>query len=58
MLMWLAFVVLSFAIGVCVGASAVEVVDDEPCLPSGWWLLPGAIMGGLVWAALLVWMNA
>lgn len=47
--------ILAFMAGVCVGAGAVE--DGEAALPEGWWMLPGAVVGGALWAALLIWVS-
>lgn len=53
-LIGLSMAIFAFMAGVCIGASAVEDVRGEPRLPGGWWVLPGAIMGGLLTAAAIV----
>ncbi len=54
-LVGLSGLILSFLIGVCLGATAVEDVEGELRLPSGWWILPSAVMAGLLAAAALIW---
>ena len=49
--------ILALMGGVCVGAGAVEDRDREPALSDGWWMLPGAVAGGALWAALLIWVS-
>lgn len=44
----------AFLVGVCLGAAAVEDVGGELRLPAGWWVLPGAVLGGLLMAAVVV----
>ncbi len=46
--------ILVFMIGVCLGAFTVEDVDGELRLPAGWWVLPAAVMSGLLTAAVIV----
>ncbi len=53
-LIGIAGVILAFCAGVCLGAAAVEEVRGDLRLPEGWWVLPCAVMGGLLMAALLV----
>ncbi|SIQ22179.1 hypothetical protein SAMN05421641_1055 [Paracoccus thiocyanatus] len=57
-LIGVAGLVLAFLTGVCLGAAAVEDVDGELRLSAGWWVLPGAILGGLLMAAVVVGMGA
>lgn len=47
----LSLLVGGFMLGVCFGATAVEDVDGDLRLPEGWWILPGAVMAGLLVAA-------
>lgn len=59
-MMWLigiAALIGAFLLGVCLGAAAVEEVRGQLRLPEGWWVLPGAIMGGLLMAAVVVGMG-
>lgn len=48
--------IAAFMGGVCLGAGAVKDVAGEPRLPAGWWVLPGAVMGGLFLAAFIIWV--
>lgn len=56
-LLGLSTLIFTFMGGVCYGAAAVGGEGDDARLPSGWWVLPGAIMGGLLVAAALVWVG-
>ncbi len=53
----LALLVGAFVAGVCFGATAVEDVGGDLRLPEGWWVLPGAVMGGLLMTAFAVWVG-
>ncbi len=53
-LIGIAGVIFVFCVGVCFGAAVTEDFDGELRLPSGWWVLPGAVMGGLLMAAAVV----
>lgn len=44
-LIGIAGVIFVFCVGVCLGAAATEDMDG------GWWVLPCAVMGGLLMAA-------
>lgn len=46
--------ITAFMIGVCFGSFLVEDDGVELRLPSGWWILPCAALGGLLAAMLIV----
>ena len=50
-------VIGAYLLGVCRGAAAVEEVRGELRLPDGWWVVPAAAMGGLMMAAIVIWMG-
>lgn len=56
-LLGLSALIMAFMGGVCLGAASVEDMNGEPALPEGWWVLPAGAMGGLLTAALIIWVG-
>lgn len=56
-LIGLSVLIGAFSAGICWGAAMVDDFNGEIRLPTGWWVLPGAIIGGLLMAAFTVWVG-
>lgn len=56
-LIGLSVLIATFSAGILWGSGMVEVVRGELRLPAGWWVLPAAIIGGLLMAAFTVWVG-
>lgn len=56
-LIWLSVLIGVFSAGICWGAAMADDFNGKIRLPAGWWVLPAAVMGGLLMAAFTVWVG-